>query len=76
MDIIGWVKVTFPETKIFLWTGYEFEDIKENCPSLMMRISEYVDVLIAGPYIENLRDITLKWRGSSNQKVLYKGIDY
>ena len=31
---------------------------------------KYIDVLVEGPYIEEQRDISLKWRGSSNQRVL------
>ena len=30
----------------------------------------YLDVIVDGPYIDELRDITLKWRGSSNQRVI------
>ena len=37
---------------------------------------ESIDVLIEGRYLQELRDITLKWRGSSNQRVLYRGIDF
>ena len=33
-------------------------------------------MLIDGPYIEEQRDITLKLRGSKNQRLLYKGIDF
>jgi anaerobic ribonucleoside-triphosphate reductase activating protein len=31
---------------------------------------KYIDVLVDGPYVEALRDITLPWRGSSNQRVI------
>ena len=34
-------------------------------------ILELVDVLIDGPYIDELRDVTLHMRGSSNQNILY-----
>ena len=37
---------------------------------------ENVDVLIDGPFIKAERDITLKYRGSKNQRILYKGVDY
>ena len=37
---------------------------------------ENVDVLIDGPFIESERDITLKLRGSKNQRILYRGVDY
>ena len=53
-----------PETKIWCYTGWLWEDVKD------LEIMEYIDVLVDGPYIEKLRDITLPWRGSSNQRVI------
>lgn len=70
IQIIKNVKASFPNTKVFIWTGYNLDELKNK------EIFEYTDVLITGRYIQALRDITLKWRGSSNQKILYKGIDY
>ena len=40
------------------------------------RLFEYVDTLIDGRYIEEERDVTLKWRGSRNQRILCKGTDF
>lgn len=69
-EILLAVKTAYPHIKVFLWTGYELEDIKDTL------ILEKVDVLITGPYIEEQRDITLPLRGSYNQKVLRKEIDF
>ena len=69
--IVLYVKSHYPESKIYLWTGYDFQ--KEFTHSTL---KEYVDVIIDGPYIESLRDTTLKLRGSTNQRILYKGIDF
>jgi anaerobic ribonucleoside-triphosphate reductase activating protein len=69
-EILLAVKTAYPHIKVFLWTGYELEDIKDAL------ILEKVDVLITGPYIEEQRDITLPLRGSYNQKVLRKEIDF
>ena len=33
-------------------------------------IIKYIDVLVDGRYVDELRDLTLKWRGSSNQRVI------
>ena len=57
-------KSSFPEKKIWLYTGYVYEDIED------LEILNYVDVLVDGPYIEKLRDTSLKWIGSSNQRVI------
>jgi anaerobic ribonucleoside-triphosphate reductase activating protein len=53
-----------PYTKIWCYTGWLWEDVKD------LEIMDHLDVLVDGPYIESLRDITLPWRGSSNQRVI------
>ena len=70
--VIRTVKEKLPETKIYLWTGYTYEELKEkrNTPKVN-GILEMIDCLIDGPYIELERDITLPLRGSRNQKVIY-----
>jgi anaerobic ribonucleoside-triphosphate reductase activating protein len=70
--IIKTVKEKLPDTEIYLWTGYVYEDLKKNKarPHLSL-ILEQVDVLIDGPYIEAKRDITLPLRGSSNQRIIH-----
>ncbi|MCI5727719.1 MAG: anaerobic ribonucleoside-triphosphate reductase activating protein [Clostridium sp.] len=53
---------------IWLWSGYLYEEIiKDN---LKKRLLELVDVLVDGRFIIAKRDITLKYRGSSNQRVI------
>lgn len=61
------IKEKFPTKDIWLYSGYTYEEIK---PKVMGMILEYVDVLVDGKYIEEERDITLKWRGSRNQRVI------
>lgn len=53
-----------PNLKIWAYTGFLFEDIK-NDPIL-----QYIDILIDGPFILEKRDITLQFRGSSNQRII------
>ena len=67
--IINAVKKEFPDIKIYLWTGYIFEEMTERQKTII----DIVDVLIDGPYIESQRDLSLKFRGSRNQRVLTKG---
>lgn len=58
---------------IWLYTGYCWEDIFSNKytnNSLRQQIISKCDVLIDGPYIDSKRDITLKWCGSTNQRVI------
>lgn len=67
----------FGNTKsLWCWTGYTLEQLQERlCPSTKYLLSE-IDVLIDGPFIEELKDASLKWKGSSNQRVLQRGKDF
>ena len=71
--ILWEVKQRYPSIKTFVWTGYTLEQLKEMYKDTLL---ENVDVLIDGPFIKAERDITLKFRGSKNQRILYKGVDY
>lgn len=51
---------------IWLWTGYKYEDILEYYPDYL----SYIDVLIDGKFKHDLKDLSLFWRGSSNQRVI------
>lgn len=73
--IINSVKEKLPDTKIYLWTGYCLEDLDMN-NNRVKSILEQVNCLIDGPYDKTKRDVSLFMRGSSNQRILYKGIDY
>jgi anaerobic ribonucleoside-triphosphate reductase activating protein len=73
--IINSVKEKLPDTKIYLWTGYYLEDLDMN-NNRVKSILEQVDCLIDGPYDKTKRDVSLFMRGSSNQRILYKGTDY
>ena len=57
-------KEKFPNKNIWAWTGFLFEDLKDK------EIINYLDVLIDGQYVDELNDPTLKWCGSSNQRVI------
>ena len=68
--VISSVKQKLPEVKVYIWTGYTYEElIKKNSPKVN-QILHMADYLIDGPYIEALRDITLEMRGSSNQRII------
>lgn len=64
------VKQHFPQVKIYLWTGYYYEDLIHNIDPHMEQVLDLIDILIDGPYIESKRDITLPLRGSSNQSII------
>ncbi len=68
------VKEQFPQKTIWCYTGYTYEngDIKEPHASceVTKELISCLDVLVDGPFIEDLKDIRLKFRGSSNQRVI------
>ena len=64
------VKQHFPQIKIYLWTGYYYEELKQRTSTHLEQVLNLVDVLIDGPYEESKRDITLSMRGSSNQSII------
>ena len=57
-------KEKYPEKNIWAWTGFKYEDIKDK------DVFNYIDVLVDGQYKDELHDPTLKWKGSSNQRVI------
>ena len=58
-------KEKYPNKNLWIWTGYSFDkDLKDK------EVLKYVDVLVDGRYVDELHDPTLKWRGSSNQRVI------
>lgn len=59
-------KEKFPNKTIWCFTGYLFEEIKDTSYDFL----SYIDVLVDGPFIETLKDLTLKFKGSSNQRTI------
>ena len=59
-----YLKPKYPQKTIWLYTGWLWESIKQ------LDIMKYIDVVVEGPYIDSLRDITLKYCGSKNQRVI------
>jgi anaerobic ribonucleoside-triphosphate reductase activating protein len=76
--LIKEVKERFPTKDIWLYTGYTWEQIfPEVCLDMFnvnnvyrKAVVEMCDVLVDGPYIEEQRDITLKFKGSKNQRLI------
>ncbi len=57
-------KEKYPEKNVWAWSGFKFEDLKNK------EVLKYIDVLVDGNYKDELHDPTLKWKGSSNQRVV------
>jgi anaerobic ribonucleoside-triphosphate reductase activating protein len=70
------VKQLYPQKPIWCYTGFVLDEtsgalreIHKNTPATKTLISMF-DVLVDGAYVEELKDIRLKFRGSSNQRVI------
>lgn len=84
LDLIKEISISYPEKTIWLYTGFEWDQIMDikviqpifSCKDLENKIQNVLkrqeiikqcDVLVDGEYIDEQKDITLKWRGSKNQ---------
>ena len=86
LKIVDEIRVSYPTKNIWLYTGYTWEEIwiKDNVKTgdkikdmrqkaiknIRRQVVRMCDVLIDGRYIDELRDVSLHWRGSSNQRVI------
>ena len=68
LEIAKRVKMVFPNKDIWIYSGYVWENIIKD--ETLRDILKYTDVLVDGAYIDELRDISLQFRGSSNQKII------
>ena len=58
-------KERFPNKNIWAWSGFKFDkDLKDQ------EVTKYLDVIVDGQYVDELHNPTLKWKGSSNQRVI------
>lgn len=58
-------KEIYPDKTIWVWSGFLFDrDLKDK------EVLNYIDVLVDGRYEDELHDFSLKWKGSSNQRVI------
>ena len=66
VDFVKEVKSLYPDKTIWCWTGYKFEEDLISTAELL----KYIDVLVDGKFEQELKNITLKFRGSENQRVI------
>lgn len=75
------IRISFPKKSIWLYTGYELSEITKQeqyekvsgIPSVWSKrwkIISNIDELVDGEYIDEQKDLTLKWRGSKNQNCI------
>lgn len=67
-----------PNFKVWMWTGRTYENLMAEInsepdrkhPHPLELVLKGVDYLVDGPFIQDKKDLTLKWRGSSNQRII------
>lgn len=78
LELVNRIRLLLPKKSIWLYTGYEWEQIfngsvytSKNHVGLKRRnIVKQCNVVVDGKYMDSQRDITLKWCGSKNQRVV------
>lgn len=74
LPLLRKVKEKYPQKNIWCYTGFDFEkeikcDMMVKWPETRELIS-YIDILVDGRFVESLKDLTLRFRGSSNQRII------
>lgn len=64
LELLKWLKQKRPGLDVWVWTGYLYEDIES------LEVMEYIDVLVDGPFSLSEIDLSFRWKGSSNQRVI------
>ena len=68
IDFIDKFKSKFPNKNIWIWSGFTWEQINNN--KNMFELISKCDVLVDGKFIDELKDLKLKFRGSKNQRII------
>ena len=63
-ELIQEIRGRYPRKTIWLYTGYLWEEICH------LELIPYLDVVVDGRFVEELKDNNLPWKGSSNQRVI------
>ena len=73
LKLCKWYKEKFPEKNIWIWSGDTYEHLKEQegeYGSDVNKLLSLCDYLVDGPFILKQRNISLKFRGSENQRII------
>ena len=62
------VKEKYPDKDIWMWTGYTYEELLAD--DTAKEIFKYIDYVVDGPFVEELKDLSLRFCGSSNQRII------
>ena len=64
LKLVKHFKAEYPDKTVWLWTGYLWEDV------VSALADSEIDVVVDGRFVEDLKDLRLKYRGSTNQRII------
>ncbi len=74
VDFLRQVRAKYPQKSVWCFSGYLFDrDIlpgKLGDPAITGEMLSLIDVLVDGPFVMSKKDLTLRFRGSSNQRII------
>ena len=63
-EFLRFVKLQYPKKSVWIYTGYRFEDF------LQSEVMQYADCVVDGRFIESQKNLSLRFRGSENQRII------
>ncbi len=70
VDLLRRVRQTLPQKSIWAFSGYLFEDICSGRLGDTREYLSFLDVLVDGPFVEEQKNLSLRFRGSENQRLI------
>ena len=73
LDLMRQVKSTYPQKNIWCFSGYLYEDLvagKVGCGETVRQMLSLADVLVDGPFVQEKKNLRLRFRGSENQRLI------
>ena len=74
LRVVERVRAEVPRCDVWLFTGFTWEELHDSAcrahTEVLNRLLPLLDVVVDGPFVQDLKDISLRFRGSSNQRLI------
>lgn len=70
LPVCQYFKTYYKDKDIWCYTGFTYEELISRNHLATHKLLEYIDVLVDGDFKKDLKDLSLKFRGSSNQRII------